>query len=216
MLDSPAGYPTNDVEGLRSKIDSSFAALYYPWVTITNPFAPATGSISVPPSGFVCGVYVRTDMQQGVWKAPANQQVMGATGLERLIADTEGSALNGLGINCLRLFPGRGELVWGARTVSSDSDWKYVNVRRYFAYLENSIEQGTQWVVFEPNGAPLWASIRNTINNFLTAEWRKGGMQGVTASQAFFVKCNASTMTQDDIANGASDLFGGGGDDQAR
>ncbi len=202
VLDSPPGYSTSDIETLRSKIDSSYAALYYPWVTMANPLAGTKGTISVPPSGFVCGVYVRTDMQQGVFKAPANQQMIGATGLERAIGDTEESALSGPGINCLRGFPGRGELVWGARTVSSDQDWKYVNVRRYFAYLENSIEQGTQWVVFEPNGPALWASIRNAINEFLLTEWRRGGMQGVTASQAFFVKCDSSTMTQDDIDHG--------------
>jgi phage tail sheath protein FI len=202
VLDTPPSYGTSDVEGLRSKIDSSYAALYYPWVTIANPLAGATGPINVPPSGFVCGVYARTDAQQGVFKAPANQQVIGATGLERMIADTEGSALNELGIDTLRSFAGRGVLVWGARTVSSNSDWKYVNVRRYMVYLEQSIKQGTQWVVFEPNGPVLWGAIRNAIANFLTTEWRRGGMQGATASQAFIVKCDASTMTQNDIDNG--------------
>lgn len=202
VLDTPSGYSTSDVEALRAKINSSYAALYYPWVTIANPLAGATGPISAPPSGFVCGVYARTDMQQGVFKAPANQQVIGATGLERAIADTEGGALNGLGIDCLRSFPGRGVLVWGARTVSSDQDWKYVNVRRYFAYLEHSINEGTQWVGFEPNGPRLWSAITIAIQNFLMTEWRKGGMQGGKASDAFFVKCDTTTMTQDDIDNG--------------
>jgi phage tail sheath protein FI len=200
VLDTPPGYSSNDVQALRSQIDSSSAALYYPWVMIANPPAPA--QMSVPPSGFVCGIYARTDSKQGVLKAPANQPVMGAVGLERAIQDAEGGALNALGINCLRSFTGRGELVWGARTISSDPDWKYVNVRRYVAYLEHSIEEGTRWVVFETNGPTLWSAIRNAIQNFLLTEWRRGGLLGMKATDAFFVKCDMSTMTQNDIDNG--------------
>jgi hypothetical protein len=110
--------------------------------------------------------------------------------------------LNGLGINCLRSFPGQGNLVWGARTTSSDPEWKYVNIRRYLTYLERSIDSGTQWVVFEPNDPILWASVTEQINDFLTAEWRKGALVGTKPSDAFFVRCNSSTMTQDDIDNG--------------
>jgi phage tail sheath protein FI len=207
VLDTPPGYSSSDVKALRSQIDSSSAALYYPWVMIANPPAPA--QMSVPPSGFVCGIYARTDIKQGVFKAPANQQVMGAVGLERAIQDAEGGALNALGINCLRSFPGRGELLWGARTISSDPEWKYVNVRRYVAYLEHSIEEGTQWVVFEPNGPTLWAAIRNAIQNFLLTEWRRGGLLGMKATDAFFVKCDTTTMTQNDIDNGRVICFVG-------
>ena len=204
VLDSPPGYSSSDVQALRASINSSYAALYYPWVTVTHP-SPVRGAakeMHVPSSGFVCGIYARTDMQQGVFKAPANQQMVGAVGLERVIQDSENDVLNAAGINCLRSFAGRGILVWGARTISSDPDYKYVNVRRYMAYLEESISQGTQWAVFEQNGPPLWAEIRNTITNFLMTEWRKGGMQGATASEAFFVKCDATTMTQNDLDNG--------------
>jgi phage tail sheath protein FI len=127
---------------------------------------------------------------------------VGAVGLERLISDDESKTLNGLGINCLRSFPERGILVWGARTVSSDQEWKYVNLRRYLLYLEHSIAQGTQWVVFELNGPPLWACIKSAIENFLMTEWRHGGLLGIKATDAFFVRCDATTMTQTDIDNG--------------
>jgi len=203
VLDTPPNYSTSDVQALRSLIDSSYAALYYPWVTVANLTSDETAvPINVPPSGFVCGVYARSDAKQGVFKAPANLQLMGAVGLERTIQDAESSALNGLGINCLRNFPERGNLVWGARTVSSNSQYKYVNVRRYLAYLEHSIDLGTQWAVFEPNGSALWDSIRCAIQNFLLAEWRRGGLLGIKATDAFFVRCDESTMTQTDIDNG--------------
>jgi uncharacterized protein len=203
VLDAPQGFSSSDVEALRAQVDSRDAALYYPWVTVANPLTGEAGAqISVPPSGFVCGIYARSDAQQGVFKAPANLPVVGAVGLERTILDDESKTLNGLGINCLRSFAGRGILVWGARTVSSDQEWKYVNVRRYVAYLEHSIGEGTQWVVFEPNGPSLWAAIKNAIENFLMTEWRHGGELGIKATDAFFVKCDETTMTQEDIDNG--------------
>ena len=203
VLDSPPGYSASDVQALRALVKSDNAALYYPWVTIANPLAEqSSASINVPPSGFVCGIYARSDAQQGVFKAPANLQVMGAVGFERAILDAESSALNALGINCLRYFPERGNLICGARTISSDPQWKYVNVRRYLIYLEQSIDQGTQWVVFEPNGPSLWGAVKNAIQNFLLNEWRHGGLLGLKATDAFFVKCDATTMTQDDIDNG--------------
>ena len=200
VLDPPPGCSSSDVEDLRASLDSINAALYYPWITIADPKASA--QINVPPSGFLCGVYARTDAQQGVFKAPANQPLLGAVALERTIANLESDTLNALGVNCLRSFPGRGDLVWGARTISSDPEWKYVNVRRYFLYLEHSIDQGTQWAVFEPNNEQLWAAIRLSISNFLYNEWQRGAMQGAKPEQAFFVRCDRSTMTQNDLDNG--------------
>jgi phage tail sheath protein FI len=204
VLDPPPGCTSSDVEDLRASIDSINAALYYPWITIADPRATTKppAQINVPPSGFLCGIYARTDTQQGVFKAPANQPLIGAIALERTIANLESDALNALGVNCLRSFPGRGNLVWGARTISSDPEWKYVNIRRYFLYLEHSIDQGTQWAVFEPNTEQLWAAIRLSISNFLYNEWRTGAMQGAKPEQAFFVKCDRTTMTQNDLDNG--------------
>jgi phage tail sheath protein FI len=204
VLDPPPSCSSSDVEDLRASIDSINAALYYPWIAISDPRASTKklSQINVPPSGFLCGIYARTDAQQGVFKAPANQPLVGAGGLERAIANLESDALNALGINCLRSFPGRGNLAWGARTISSDPEWKYVNIRRYFLYLEHSIDQGTQWAVFEPNNEQLWAAIRQSISNFLYNEWRRGALIGVRTEEAFFVKCDRTTMTQNDLDNG--------------
>ncbi|MBS1820705.1 MAG: phage tail sheath family protein [Acidobacteria bacterium] len=204
VLDPPPGCSSSDVEDLRASIDSINAALYYPWIAVADPRAGAKkqSQINVPPSGFVCGIYARVDGQHGVFKAPANQPLTGAIALERTIANLESDALNTLGINCLRSFPGRGNLVWGARTISSDPDWKYVNVRRFLLYLEHSIDQGTQWAVFEPNNEQLWAAVRLSVGNFLHCEWQRGAMQGAKPEQAFFVKCDRTTMTQNDLDNG--------------
>jgi uncharacterized protein len=158
--------------------------------------------VALPPSGFVAGVYARTDIERGVWKAPANQTVAGALRLQRDVRFGEQEVLNPLGINCIRALPNRGIRVWGARTTSSDPEWKYVNVRRYFLYLEASIDRGTQFAVFEPNGERLWANIRNTISDFLYNEWVSGALLGKTPKQAFFVRCDRSTMTQNDLDNG--------------
>jgi len=204
VLDPPPNCSTSDIEDLRASISSINAALYYPWVTISDPHTAAKplAQINVPPSGSLCGIYARTDAQQGVFKAPANQPLAGAVGFERTIANLESDTLNALGINCLRSFTGRGNLVWGARTISSDPEWKYVNIRRYFVYLEHSIDAGTQWAVFDPNNERLWAAIRLTVNNFLYNEWRSGALLGSKPEQAFFVKCDRTTMTQNDLDNG--------------
>jgi phage tail sheath protein FI len=156
----------------------------------------------LPPSGFICGIYTRADLERGVFKAPANEVLRSATGLERQITQSDQETLNPAGINCLRFFAGKGFCVWGARTASADPEWKYVNVRRYFDYLENSIDRGTQWVVFEPSGETLWAKVRKIISEFLTREWRNGGMQGQKPEEAFFVRCDRTTMTQSDLDNG--------------
>jgi hypothetical protein len=158
--------------------------------------------IALPPSGFICGIYARNDIERGVFKAPANEVVRGALRFERDVSFGEQEMLNPLGVNCLRFFPGRGYRVWGARTASSDPEWKYVNIRRYFNYLEASIDRGTQWAVFEPNGERLWANIRTTVSDFLYNEWVTGALLGTRPEEAFFVRCDRSTMTQNDLDNG--------------
>lgn len=207
VLDSEPGQAVSEVRTGRGQIDSTYAALYYPWVVVSNPlFRPGLDNIprevTVPPSGSVCGIYARTDEERGVYKAPANEVVQGALRFETDINFAEQEVLNPLGVNCLRFFAGRGFRVWGARTASSDPEWKYVNVRRYFIYLEASIDRGTQWAVFEPNGEALWTNVRETIKNFLYNEWVSGALLGSTPEEAFFVRCDRSTMTQGDLDNG--------------
>ena len=207
VLDTDAGLNAGAARDARSTIDSKYAALYYPWVVISNPNArpgrdDIPREIALPPSGFLCGIYARNDIERGVHKAPANEVVRGALRFEREVSFGEQEMLNPLGVNCLRFFPGRGYRVWGARTASSDPEWKYVNVRRYFNYLEASIDRSTQWAVFEPNGERLWANIRETIASFLYNEWRNGALLGAKAEDAYFVRCDRSTMTQNDLDNG--------------
>ncbi len=207
VLDTDERLNAGGARDARSTIDSKYAALYYPWVVIANPNArpgreDIPREIALPPSGFLCGIYARNDIQRGVWKAPANEVVRGALRFEREISFGEQEMLNPLGVNCLRFFPGRGYRVWGARTASSDPEWKYVNIRRYFNYLEASIDRSTQWAVFEPNGERLWANVRETIASFLYNEWRNGALLGSKAEEAYFVRCDRSTMTQNDLDNG--------------
>lgn len=207
VLDTAAGNGVGDARAVRGRIDSTYAALYYPWVVVPNPAArPSDDTIpkelTLPPSGFMCGIYARSDIQRGVWKAPANEVVRGALRFEREISKGEQEVLNPEGVNCLRTFFGRGNRVWGARTVSSDPEWVYVNIRRYFIYLEHSIDRSTQWAVFEPNGPRLWSNITDTVSAFLFAEWRSGALLGTTPEEAYFVRCDRSTMTQADLDNG--------------
>jgi phage tail sheath protein FI len=185
---------------LRPPTDSSYAAFYYPWIEILDP-ATSVEKL-VPPGGHVAGIYARSDVERGVHKAPANEVIRGVRELQFPISKGEQEVLNPRGVNCIRSFPGRGIRLWGARTMSSDPIWTYVNVRRLFLYLEESIDEGTQWVVFEPNNEKLWARVRDSISNFLTTAWRDGALMGTTPDEAFFVKCDRSTMTQDDIDNG--------------
>ena len=207
VLEAPPAFTGKDPKDVRSKIDSTRAAFYYPWVYVSNPLArPEVVNIPrevlLPPSGFVCGIYARTDQLHGVFKAPANEVVLGALRFERDINFAEQGILNPLGINCLRFFAGRGFRVWGGRTASSDPEWKYINVRRYFVYLEHSIDNSTQWAVFENNGPALWANIRETVESFLYAEWKSGALLGTKPDEAYFVRCDRSTMTQNDLDNG--------------
>lgn len=198
ILDVALG--TSNITALRPPTDSTYAAIYYPWIKAFDPLT--SGPKLCPPGGSVAGIYARSDQERGVHKAPANEVVRGATDLEYKITKGEQDLLNPRGVNVIRVFPGRGIRVWGARTISSDPLWKYVNVRRLFLFLEESIDEGTQWVVFEPNNEKLWARVRQTITQFLTGVWRTGALMGLTAEEAFFVKCDRTTMTQDDIDNG--------------
>ena len=200
VLDSAQGQSISEIRKLRAKIDSKYAALYYPWVRVLDPITRR--EITLPPSGFVAGIYARNDVNRAVYKAPANEVVTLALGFELSINKAQQEVLNPEGINCFRFFEGRGLLLWGARTISSDPEWKYVNLRRYFAYLERSIDKGTQWAVFEPNSPPLWTNVRYTISDFLMNEWSMGALLGNKPEQAFFVRCDRSTMTQNDIDNG--------------
>ncbi len=189
-----------NIGGLMISRPSKYGALYYPWIKIYDPLTKK--QTSKPPGGYVAGIYARSDTERGVHKAPANELVRGAMGLEFQITKQEQGILNPRGINVIRSFPGRGILVWGARTCIVDPLWKYINVRRLFIYIEKSVERGTQWVVFEPNNEKLWARVRATITQFLTGVWRDGALMGTKPEEAFFVKCDRTTMTQDDIDNG--------------
>jgi uncharacterized protein len=202
IVDAREGMSISEVRDFRSQFDDSRLALYYPWVIASDPTGQRN-SVTVPPAGFIAGVYANTDVQRGVHKAPANEPVIGALGFSQDINRFQQEVLNPEGINCLRSFPGRGHRVWGGRTLDgTDPDWKYVNVRRYFLYLERSIEKSTQWVVFEPNGERLWSNVRATVEDFLYNEWFNGKLLGPTPKAAYFVRCDRSTMTQNDLDNG--------------
>ncbi|MBD0706907.1 MULTISPECIES: phage tail sheath subtilisin-like domain-containing protein [unclassified Streptomyces] len=200
ILDPPPGLNARDIRKWRQEVagyDSRYAALYYPWL---KSFDPASGQTrAVPPSGHMAGVWARNDSERGVHKAPANEIVRGAVDLELQITRGEQDLLNPIGVNCIRAFPGRGIRVWGARTLASDPAWRYLNVRRYFNYLEESILVGTQWVVFEPNDQSLWARIRRNISAFLVNEWRQGALFGQRAEDAFYVKCDAETNPPESV-----------------
>jgi hypothetical protein len=206
VLDTPPNQIGSDVKDVRSKIDSTYAALYTPWVVTPNPLSrpgfSVPDEVTVPPSGFIAGIYARNDTQRTVAKAPANEVVLGALRFERSINFAEQGDLNPLGINCLRFFPGRGYRVWGARTASSDAEFKYINVRRYMVYLEHSIDNGTQWAVFENNGPVLWARAKESVEEFLYNELAEGNLLGTTPAEAYFVRCDRSTMTQNNLDRG--------------
>jgi len=188
---------TIDPRGERS---TQYGAIYYPWVAAADLQSGVRKLI--PPSGHVLGLYARTDVSRGVWKAPANDVLRGVFDLQYQTDTGKQQLLNPKGVNVIRQFPGRGIRVWGARTLSDNSLWKYVSVRRLFIFLEHSLYEGTQWVVFEPNDEKLWARVRDTIRLFLRTQWRNGAMMGLTEDEAFTIACDRSTMTQDDILNG--------------
>lgn len=192
-------YKPKDLIEYRNMIDSSYAAMYHPWIQVFD--RSSNKSDFVPPSGAVMGIYSRTDVNRGVHKAPANEIVF-CTGLKVNYTKAEQDILNPEGVNLIRAIPGQGIRVWGARTASSNAAFKYVNVRRLFIYVEESIKANTNWVVFEPNDAALWQRVSLTISSFLDSMWRTGMLAGSTPSEGYFVEIGASTMSRDDIMNG--------------
>jgi uncharacterized protein len=201
LVDSRQGMSISEVRVFGSKLSDDRLALYYPWVVIADPNG-VDGDIAAPPAGFIAGVYANTDVRRGVRNAPANEVVVGALRFEVEIDRFQAEVLNADRVNCLRAMPGLGMRVSGGRTLSVDPEWKYVNLRRYFLYLERSIEKGTQWAAFEPNGEPLWDYVRRTVGDFLCNEWRSGALLGRSPNEAYFVRCDRSTMTQNDLDEG--------------
>lgn len=201
VLDIPQdAKKVQDIQNHRNIFDSTYAALYHPWVIVFDPLDKR--NIPIPPSGSVMGIYARSDTERGVHKAPANEVVRACVGLDVQFNKGEQDILNPKGVNLIRAFPGQGIRVWGARTASSDGSWKYVNVRRLFIFIEESIRANTNWAVFEPNDEVLWVRVQRTIEVFLTNLWRNGSLAGTSPDEAFFVNIGRSTMTQDDIDNG--------------
>ena len=200
VLDMPEELAkVKDLVEYRSLVDSTYAAMYHPWIQVYDRAAKKPGF--VPPSGAVMGIYARTDNYRGVHKAPANEVVY-CTGLKTNYTKGEQDMLNPEGINLIRNIPGQGIRVWGARTASSNSTFRYINVRRLFIYIEESIKANTNWVVFEPNDAVLWSRVQLTVSSFLESLWKSGMLAGNSASEGFFVEIGNTTMTRDDIMNG--------------
>ncbi|MCK5923780.1 MAG: phage tail sheath family protein, partial [Methylococcales bacterium] len=189
ILDTPAGLNAQGAKEWREFVnfDTAYAAMYYPWIEIANLGGGSTTK-TVPPSGHMVGIYNRSDGERGVHKAPANEVVRGALDLEFRISKREQDVLNPIGVNCIRAFPGRGIRVWGARTLSSNAAWRYINVRRLFSMVGGSLDTGLQWVVFEPNDSMLWSLVRRDITSFLRTVWQSGALFGTSPDQAFYVK----------------------------
>ncbi len=206
LLDAPPGMGPQQIRDWRSdtaQYDSAFAALYYPWIKVDNPIGVgADTEVLIPPSGHVAGLWARTDESRGVWKAPANDTLRGVLDVELAITQTEQGVLNPIGINAIRAFGTRGIRVWGARTLSSDTDWQYLNVRRLFNMVESTILEGTQWAVFEPNNVSLWEGVTRTLTGYLHGLWQAGALFGASANEAFFVRCDASTNPPESIDAG--------------
>jgi phage tail sheath protein FI len=203
VIDPPLNLSVQQVQAYREPFDTKYAALYHPWLELRDPRSLVENrALAVPPSGHMLGIYARTDIERGVHKAPANVVVQEITRFTDDINKGEQDVLNPLGINALRYFPGRGLRVWGARTLSSLTLERYVNVRRLLIFIEESIRRGTQWVVFEPNDPRLWSQVRQVVTSFLVTVWRSGALFGTTAEEAFFVRCDRSTMTPQDVIEG--------------
>ena len=201
VLDLPRNAKkVDEIIAHRDIFSSSYAGLYHPWLTVFDPLDKK--NIAIPPSGSVIGLFARSDNSRGVHKAPANEVVKACVGLDTQFNKGEQDILNPKGVNLIRSFPGQGIRVWGARTASSDPSWKYVNVRRLFIFIEESIKANTNWAVFEPNDQALWTRVQRTISVFLNNMWRNGSLAGASADEAFFVNIGRNTMSQDDIDNG--------------
>jgi phage tail sheath protein FI len=206
ILDSPPSLSPQQVKEWReakAMYDSKYAALYYPWIKVAALNGKGAGRpFAIPPCGHIAGIWARNDNTRGVWKAPANEIVRGAVDLDVVITKGEQDLLNPIGVNCIRPFGIRGIRVWGARTLSSDAEWRYVNVRRLFNFIEESILNGTQWVVFEPNDMDLWERVKRTVGAFLLGLWRQGALFGATPEQAFYVKCDGETNPPESVDEG--------------
>jgi phage tail sheath protein FI len=195
ILDCPPSMMPQEMKEWRLTVnyDSTRAALYYPWIEIANMTGTGSSTRMVPPSGHIAGVYAMVDGTRGVHKAPANETIRTVLGLEVQVTKGEQSLLNPIGVNCIRAFPGRGIRIWGARTLTSNASWRYIPVRRLFNMIEESIERGTQWVVFEPNDPFLWGRVRRDVGAFLKTVWGSGALFGASPADAFYVKCDEET-----------------------
>lgn len=201
VLDIPKEAKTvQDIMGHRGNFDTTYAAFYHPWLTVFDPLGKK--HISIPPSGAIMGIYARSDNNRGVHKAPANEVVRACVGLETEFSKDELDILNPIGINLIRALPGQGIRVWGARTAGSNGNWRYLNVRRLFIFIEESIKVNIRWVKFEENNEILWTRVKRTIEVFLENLWRDGALAGMSSDEAFFVKIGRDTMTQEDLDNG--------------
>ena len=203
VLDSEENIDLSNSEDVKKlkPFDSTYAALYFPWIQVYDPASQS--NIYIPPSGHIAGVYARVDGQRGVHKAPANEPILGALGLKYNLSQTKQDLLNPDGINCIRKLNDNIR-VWGARTLGGDAneEFKYLNVRRYFNYLKDSLDKGTQWAVFEPNNPDLWQRIKRNVSSFLIEEWRAGALFGNTEQEAFYVKCDAETNPPEERKKG--------------
>lgn len=200
LLDSVEGMTPAEALALRRAMDSSHAALFYPWLRIYS--RARRGYVMVPPGAVGAGLCARVDQTRGVHRSIGGEPVQGASGLEHPVTQLEHARLNPEGVNCFRSFPGKGVVLWGARTVSSDPEWRYIPVRRFVSFVEETIAQGTQWAVFENNAEPLWRRLRLQVEDFLQVLWRQGSMVGIRPQEAYFVRCGEDTMTPRDIEEG--------------
>jgi hypothetical protein len=199
ILDVPPRASYEQCLQWRQMVDTSYAALYFPWLVISGEGNRRT---TVPPSGYVAGIMARTDLESGVYKPPANEDIRGIIDLDVVLNDTHLALLNKQGVNCIRIVPGRGIRVWGARTLSSDPLWQYVNVRRGFVAVRNAVEQGTQWAVFEPNGPELWSQVERLVSSFLHDLYLEGYFKGSNPTEGFYVRCDSVTNPIEDIEAG--------------
>ena len=218
IFDAPAAWSTRAASGdltftpanlgLTPTASLSNCALYFPRIVIQDPLTGTT-SATLTAAPAIAGLWAQSDANTGVWKAPANLSLTSIVGFAANLTDAQQAKLNPLGINCLRNFPTIGPVVWGARTLSTDTTYQYINVRRFILFLESSLRAGLQWTVFEPNNTHLWSQIVSVTSAFLTTLWRSGALLGDSAAQAFFVRCDATTTTQQDIAQGIVNIIVG-------
>jgi hypothetical protein len=203
ILDVPAHLDSVEILNWAKKFDSSFAASYFPFIDMLDPLdQTGTRTVRVPPSGAICGSISAVDSQDGIFHAPANVLLHGAVGLASRIEDSEYEMLYPAGINLLKYFPGKGIKIWGARTMSSNPDWRFINVRRTFSSICRSLKIGTQWAVFETNDKKLWKRIVRQVSGFLLDLWMKGYLAGSTSEQGFFVRCDEELNPPENIDKG--------------